>query len=175
MGLDGVELILAVEDVFQIHISDEEVSSVSTVGELHSLVIAKLQGLDTKTCLTSAAFYRTRRGIVDALGLGRRGITPSTPLRSLLPRKRRRENWRRIQEAMNLKLPELEHPGWIVVSLLAAGIGLTMIPTFYGQSGFAWVPLLMILGLVVGGLLIKFSPYLTFAFPNRNITVGDLS
>lgn len=63
MSSDGVELILAVEDAFEIHISDEEAGNVSTIGDLHGLVISKLQGRDSHRCLTSAAFYRTRRGI----------------------------------------------------------------------------------------------------------------
>ena len=61
MGLDIVELILAVEDAFQIHIADEEANAASTVGDLYNLVVAKVQGQDSKRCLTSAAFYRTRR------------------------------------------------------------------------------------------------------------------
>lgn len=62
MGLDSVELLLAVEDAFQIHIEDHEAGGVSTVGDLYNLVVTKLQGQDSKRCLTSAAFYRTRRG-----------------------------------------------------------------------------------------------------------------
>ena len=42
MGLDIVELILTVESVFQIHIADEEANSLSTVGDLHNLVLGKL-------------------------------------------------------------------------------------------------------------------------------------
>ena len=81
MGLDYVELILAVEDSFQIHIADEEANAVSTVGDLHKLVVAKLQGQDTKRCLTSAAFYRTRRGIVETLAIDRRKIKPRRRLK----------------------------------------------------------------------------------------------
>jgi hypothetical protein len=79
MGLDGVELVLAVEDAFQIHILDE-VSDVLTVGELHDLVVSKMPGQDSKCCLTSAAFYRTRRGIVETLGVDRRTIRPAKKL-----------------------------------------------------------------------------------------------
>src|SRR5437762_13438344 len=100
VGLDGVEQILAVEDAFQIHIADEEAGSVSTVGDLHDLVVSKLQWQDSKRCLTSAAFYRTRSGIVDTLGIDRRKIRPATPLEILLPRNNRRVKWRRIQAAM---------------------------------------------------------------------------
>jgi len=58
MGEDGAELILTIEGASQIHIADEEVSDVFTVGELHNLVISKLPRQDSKRCLTSAAWYR---------------------------------------------------------------------------------------------------------------------
>jgi acyl carrier protein len=50
MGLDGVELILAVEDAFQIHIANEEAGRVSTVGDLRDPLPRNLrnnaEGLD---------------------------------------------------------------------------------------------------------------------------------
>jgi hypothetical protein len=79
MGLDGVELLLAVEDAFQIHIEDHEAGGVYTVGDLYNLVVTKLQGQDSKRCLTSAAFYRTRRGIMDTLGVDRLDRTTVLP------------------------------------------------------------------------------------------------
>src|SRR5260370_12510030 len=149
MGLDGIELILAVEDAFQIHIADEEAGRMSTVGDLHSLVVSKLQRQDSNRCLTSAAFYRTRRGIIDTLGIDRREVRPATPLEVILPLERRRERWRRIQDAMKLKLPDLHHPGWIQVTLLGIGVALTVAPGIYGKIGFGWIALLSFLGLVV--------------------------
>lgn len=175
MGLDIVELFIAVEDTFQIHIADEEASRVYTVGDLHNLVIAKLQGQDSNRCLTSAAFYRTRRGIMDTLGIDRRQIRPSTPLEVILPRNHRREKWRRIQEAMKLKLPDLQHPGWIQFSLLTLGVALAAAPGLYRGVDYRWIALLFLLGLIVGGFLVKLSPALAVAFPNHDATVGDLA
>jgi len=175
MGLDVVELILAVEDTFQIHIADEEAGNVSTVGDLHSLVVSKLQGQDSKRCLTSAAFYRTRRGIVDILGIDRREIRPSTPLEVILPRNGRRQKWHRIQESMKLKLPDLQHPGWIQLGLLTLGIALAVVPGLYRRVGYGWIALLFFLGLVIGGFLIRLSPALAVVFPNHDATVGDLA
>ena len=175
MGLDIVELFIAVEDKFQIHIADEEASGVYTVGDLHNLVIAKLQGQDSNRCLTSAAFYRTRRGIMDTLGIDRRQIRPSTPLEVILPRNHRREKWRHIQEAMKLKLPDLQHPGWIQFSLLTLGVALAAAPGLYRGVDYRWIALLFLLGLIVGGFLVKLSPPLAVAFPNHDATVGDLA
>src|SRR4051812_28705927 len=106
MGLDFVELVMAVEAKFQISLPDEEFSTMCTVGDLHALVTARLEAGEAKRCLTSAAFYRTRRGIVDALGIDRREVMPTTPLALVLPVNGRRKTWRRIQTAMSLTLPD---------------------------------------------------------------------
>ncbi len=175
MGLDYVELILAVEDSFQIHIADEEANTLSTVGDLHKLVVAKLQGQDTKRCLTSAAFYRTRRGIVETLAIDRRKIKPSTPLEAILPLSIRRKTWREIQAATKLKLPDLQHPASIQLTLLTIGVATAMAPGIYARAGFAWLLMLFFLGLVLGALLMKWSPSLAVEFPNHDATVGDLA
>jgi len=175
MGLDIVELFMAVEDAFQIHIENEEAEKAGTVGALHELVIAKLQGQDSKRCLTSAAFYRTRRGIVGALGIDRREIRPSTPLDTILPTNSRRAKWLRIQMGMNLKLPDLQHSGWMTLDLLFVGVVSAFAAGMVGRVRYPWFVLLFFLGLIIGGFLIKLSPGLALAFPNHDATVGDLT
>ena len=175
MGLDYVELILAVEDSFQIHIADEEANTLSTVGELHKLVTSKLQGQNTKVCLTSAAFYRTRRGIVETLAIDRRKIKPSTPLETILPLSSRRKAWREIQVLTKLKLPDLEHSRSTQSTFLTIGIATALAPGLYARVGFLGLTVLFFTGLVLGALLIKFSPNLAVEFPNHDTTVGDLA
>lgn len=175
MGLDYVELILAVEDSFQIHIADEEANTLSTVGDLHKLVVAKLRGQDTKRCLTSAAFYRTRRGIVETLAIDRRKIKPSTPLEAILPPSSRRKAWQDIQAATKLKLPDLEHSTSTTMTLLTIGIAAAIAPGLYARIGFVGLVVLFFIGLVLGALLMKCSPSLAVEFPNNDATVGDLA
>jgi hypothetical protein len=74
MGLDYVELVLAIEVRFTIHISNEEASSVTTVGDLYQLVLSKLQSDpddEPRGCLTSTAIdrigQRSRRDVWDML------------------------------------------------------------------------------------------------------------
>jgi len=42
MGLDGVEIILRVEELFAIDIGDEEAAKVETVGQFYELICSKL-------------------------------------------------------------------------------------------------------------------------------------
>jgi acyl carrier protein len=175
MGGDGTDLFIAVEDAFQIHFTDEEARDAYTVGALYDLVVAKLDGPCSKRCLTSWAFYRTRRGIVETLGIDRRQIRPATPLEDLLPRDGRRENWRRIQAAMKLKLPDLQHPAWLHLSLMAACAGLTLALAIYHQLGLGWILLSLLPAPLVGTFLILLFPYQAVVFPNSEATVGDLA
>lgn len=42
MGLDSVELVMDVEETFDIEISDREASNIETVGQFYDFILAKL-------------------------------------------------------------------------------------------------------------------------------------
>ena len=110
MGLDGVEIILAVEDHFSLDIEDEEASKVMTVGDLRDLVVARLQeGRSQRAPLHAATFHRVRRALMRALPCSRVEIRPDTSQDSLLPTDRRAA-WRRLSENLHLRLLRLERP-----------------------------------------------------------------
>jgi acyl carrier protein len=109
MGLDSVELVMRTEDEFSITISDDEAAAARTVGDLYRAVLAKLDV--TPGCLTSKAFYKTRRALVDALGIPRRSIRPSTRLSPLLPHETRRKQWELIRNSIGLSVPGLRIHG----------------------------------------------------------------
>lgn len=108
MGLDAVELILRVEDKFAISIDDDEAAKASTVGDLYNIVLSKLDV--TPGCLTSKAFYLTRRALIECLGLPRRSIHPGTALSQFLPDETRQSQWQSIQERIGLATPSLRVP-----------------------------------------------------------------
>lgn len=109
MGLDAVEIILRTEDEFSITISDDEAAASVTVGDLFRVILAKLDV--SPGCLSSKAFYLTRRALVDVLGVPRHTIRPSTRLSPLLPDESRQKQWLQIRERLGLEMPELRVPG----------------------------------------------------------------
>lgn len=175
MGLDYVELVMALEDAFHISIADEDASAVVTVGDLHALVVSRLKGPDAKRCLTSAAFYRVRRGLVDALGVDRRSVRPSTPLRPMMPLASRRKLWSHVRQETALNLPELERSNVVTLAHLALGVALTVIPGLRLGLDGGWLFALAIVGLLVGTSLRRLTPMLALEFPYRSETVGDLA
>jgi acyl carrier protein len=127
MGLDAVEIILRTEDEFSIAVGDDEAAVVRTVGDLYNLVLSKLD--ITPGCLTSKAFYITRRALVNCLQIPRRSIRPATPLGPLLPDETRRTQWQQICKQIGLATPPLRIPGAVKQHLY--------ISTFFVSSAIA--------------------------------------
>ncbi len=182
MGLDGVELVMAVEETYGIEITDEEAGKAVTVSDLYSLVLTKLRGAKVDRCLTSAAFYRIRRGFIDGLGINRRGITPETPLEAIIPREDRRQKWLRVQKATRVGIPSPERPAWVLVSFAALGVLMlaTLLPVLYilgRRHGPDSSVLLLPVGILifVFVLSVKLSRPLAIAFPHGAVTVSDLA
>ncbi len=112
MGLDGVELVMAVEEKFGIAISDEEAQEMRTVGDMYQCVMNKVAISDRASCLTQKAFHLLRRAARELFDVPRNQFRPDTQLNKIVPRRSRRENWRRFQLAVGAtKWPRLA-PSW---------------------------------------------------------------
>jgi len=112
MGLDSVEIIMEIEDEFQVVIPEsvEWVAPV-TVRQIVGTVQAIIEK-DRKTCPSAQSFWAFRRALVAECGVLKRDVRPSTPLDSVVPRQGRRELWRGMQARMSLAMYSLPMLAW---------------------------------------------------------------
>lgn len=128
MGLDVVELVMEVEDAFDISIPDDDFEEIMTVGDLHDYIVKRRCVEDPdrneptrpNVCLTAMAFVRIRSVLVSKLGIERSTIRPETGITDMLPRSNRRLQWRQLQDALPWNLPALVRPEWLVWILVIA-------------------------------------------------------
>ena len=175
MGLDGVELIMAVEEEFKIAISDSDEEKCVTVGKLVDLVYSQLRHSSHEPCASQHGFYIVRRHLLDTFGLRRVEIKPETRLDALIGKASRRERWRDLGVSLaedTKRWPALVRPKWmtILLSLLVVGsclclVVFTRLP-FVGAF-FAAV----IIGIMGACLTIPFKR----EFPTRFSRVQDLA
>lgn len=132
MGLDAVELVMEVEETFGIKIDDRDAEKIITVGGLFEYVLRQLEAAKPQSgkCGTAVAFYRLRRTLGESLGVARPLVKPSTALDDLVPADGRRSSWPRLERALELRLPRLLYPEWVVATLLLLGV-LTFLTTSF--------------------------------------------
>ena len=182
MGLDAVEIVMEVEEAFDIRLEDAEVEKMDTPGDLIESVLSKVAQTGAAGCLTQRAFNLLRRKLLHHLALKRRDVSPSARLADLVPRPNRSDLLQRLAAEFGTQpLPGLVRPQWLVALLttgsLAVGIAVsgalvTLAPTT-GPAGsiFAGVLTAAIVGFLAGVASIG----LRTEFPPLTATVGDLS
>jgi hypothetical protein len=151
MGLDYVELV--------------------TVGDFYNLLLTKIpRNASAAGCLTSAAFYRLRRGLVERFGADRKQIRPATLLETVVPRRNRRKEWKALSTALELKLPGLDvMPGWLFATVVVVSLSGAC------WAGWRWTSFPAALGsglvLYVAGSVLSLPLLVDFGVP----TVGELA
>lgn len=128
MGLDGVELVIAVEDQFGITIRDAEAQSVRTVGDLLELINSRLAARGTAHCPSVGAFLSVRRLVRDFLSQPALRLRPSTRITSIVPARRRSDLWAILSDlfgspARALRRPRPMRIALIAISCVAMGLG----------------------------------------------------
>jgi acyl carrier protein len=154
MGLDSAELVMEIEEAFDIRIPDEVAEKMVTVGDVYRYVLEHTPG-DTNrrpsVCLTAVTFYKLRRLFMADLGIDRRRLRTDTSIESLLPPLDRRETWSRLAKALELKLPELTLPPrverliQVVPALVAVLLLIAMLGAFPPMVSFMAVGVLFVL------------------------------
>jgi acyl carrier protein len=76
MGLDTVELVMAVEEEFGIQIPDAAAEKMFTVGDLHAFLISELRRLERHDSNGSRIFERLREIICHQLGVKPAVVVP---------------------------------------------------------------------------------------------------
>lgn len=76
MGLDTVELVLSVEKIFAIELSDEVAARLLTVGDLHEFVVAELIRRQRPDVNRDIVYDLLRNIICLQLGVAPEQVTP---------------------------------------------------------------------------------------------------
>lgn len=77
MGLDTVELVMALEDWFEITIPDEVAQTLFTVGDLHALVVAELTRIGRFGGDPAGVYDQLKAIIVRRLGVRPDEVVPT--------------------------------------------------------------------------------------------------
>jgi hypothetical protein len=102
--LDGVEVVLSLERIFDIKVSIEEAARVITVGDFYDLLLRKIIPNEAdRKCATAMTFYRLRDALKQ-LGYGAK-LTPASSV-LFLERGRTKSNLKRLEKQSGLQMPE---------------------------------------------------------------------
>lgn len=113
MGLEGVELVMDIEDRFDTSIPDADAENILTVGQLHAFLMNRIRSQAATNCPTAAMFYPIRKLLTDTFGVNRCDVRPSTPLESLVDSSTRKTFWRTLEHELVQKLPKLKRSKWL--------------------------------------------------------------
>jgi acyl carrier protein len=176
MGLDGVELLMAVEERFGIEITDQEAQDILTTRMMYECVGRKIRSVPSDVCLTQRAFYLLRRLFRSDFSIPRSAFRLDVSLEQLIPLRDRKLQWDRLKEQLGAKVwPELKLRRAIAGLITAGALGLGALTLFWAGSDRPLFSLILAL------LTTAFSAYLLvkMARPLRTSlaghTVGTLS
>ena len=182
MGLDSVEILMEIEDVFDIQLEDAEAEKMRTPGDLIESVLSKVSRADVTVCLTQRAFNLLRKALLRALPLKRRQIAPAVPLGDLVAKNARDHLIARLATELNTgPLPELVRPPWLERLLgglaLTTGLGVLLALFILAPS---WSGGLMFFVSALAAVLVGFLAWIVTSafcteFPPLAATVGDLA
>lgn len=105
MGLDLVELAMAVEDEFDLVIDDKDAGYLNTPGDVANYVFSRLypgksreKGKEFEACLSQVRFHRLRRILMETFGIARNDVKLNTPIEQIL--KNKISQWKKLNHAL---------------------------------------------------------------------------
>lgn len=108
MGLDSIELLVAVEKHFQISIPNKEAEKILTVDDFATCVSKHIHFNADAKCKSQCLFYYLRSYFRTTYDFSPQDFLPATDLGKIFPVNSRKERWEKLAEDFNIRLPDLE-------------------------------------------------------------------
>ena len=160
MGLDGVELVMEVEDHFGISLGDDEASQIRTVGDLVAIIRARAVAGEQLDCPTRSAFFSLRQLVREITGDPALRFRPRDEVAAILSPRLRRRLWRWLRELLKTEPRALHLPPWLRSALVVAGVCLVIAALATAAIDPVIVPLALVGAAVLGfGLLMACSAF----------------
>ena len=116
MGLDYVELIMAVEEEFGIQIPDHKAEKLTTVDKAYDYLKRELKAMPPENCLRQKLFFKFRRALIDNYGIDRKDITLQSKLGDIVEIKDLKQGWPFLSLFSELDFPKFEVPTFLFKS-----------------------------------------------------------
>lgn len=110
MGLDSVELLVDIENKFQIKFTDYEAEKINTVGDFYKAILNKIELKPQTECNSQKLFYRLRQMFSIYTDISPKEIYPTTELSKIISKNNRKETWNTFQNSFSFKIPDLKRP-----------------------------------------------------------------
>ncbi|MAI35725.1 MAG: acyl carrier protein [Rhodopirellula sp.] len=124
MGMDGVEIVMDVEQHFGISIQGSEAAQVRTVGDLVSLVHTRISFSRNQYCPHLAAFLTIRKATRAVCGDETLRIRPGDAVANILNARQRRELWTRLSDLLGTPPNSLRRPRLLrrLLAMMSSGL-----------------------------------------------------
>mgnify|MGYP005720113257 CR=1 FL=1 len=166
MGLDGVELVMAWEEEFDIQISDADAEKLTTVGRAIDFIYHEIGGRPP-TDPEAFAAKRISKQLAEVLGKPLDDFNRKTPILGLLDENSRPQQWKRLGLLPPYRaewLRVVTHlASWLVAYFLTANV-----PSFGGRIEPFWFFIPILLG---SYWLCFWFTRLWLIYPNAELTI----
>lgn len=175
MGLDGVELVMAIEDEFGITIPDSDYAELRTVGNMVDYCLDRIQAAKTKRCPNFEAFFAIRRLVRDVRHDSELRIRPRDNVDTVLDVAERKRFWQRLPILLQTYPRPLRRPPWLRQTL----VGLVLCFPIVLLTVFPWLAetlfLIAVATVTLGIILYRFTIGLRSQTPEGFTTFGDIT
>ena len=176
MGLDGVELVMDVEDHFGITIQEATAERIRTVGDLVSLVYERLFAAQSSHCPTLPAFVKLRALVRDLTYNQSLRIRPHQEIADILTPQQRSELWKHLPKLLGTSPPQLRRPSMLRTFLGGSALLLIAVALFTALAvDFRTFPLTMALAVFAIYCLNLLTQCFRIMPPNNWVTFGDVT
>ncbi|KPL21299.1 MAG: hypothetical protein AMJ75_10230 [Phycisphaerae bacterium SM1_79] len=181
MGLQGVEVVMDLEEAFGVELKDDQVVESVTPRMIGDVIFSKLKATDEHICQSQRALYILRKALLNMFNPERKSITPDTRFGDFIGKLQEKEIWGQLGVAIpGRSWPRLARPLWmspLLIAVTLAIFSMTSITVYAAIRSLLGIEIGFIAGAVLAAVFAHIATKLTrpckVRIPSRFKSVRD--